>query len=98
MKLLVDRAAAAKAVFLTATPEHGDQRRYYELGSILIVCRNGLELASLAGRVVDARVGEDTAYPGFTADESRVGQRRSKVTIYRALPPNTRYKKRLSEI
>lgn len=54
MKLLINRPAH-HAALITATAEHGDQRRYYEIGATLVVCRNGLDLAGLVGRVVDAQ-------------------------------------------
>lgn len=97
MKLLINPRPARHAALITATAEHdGDARRYYEIGSALIVTRNGLDLAGLVGRVVDASVGWDVAMAGFTLDESRIGKRRTKITIYRTV--DGRWKRRLSEL
>ena len=78
-------------------------RSYYEVdGKTLVVVRNGLELRNLVGYVVDAKVGQDTTMAGFTADESRIGQQRKKVTIFRVDPDagtnRHGYRKKLSEI
>ncbi len=48
----------------------------------LVVCRNGLLLPDLAGRLVDAVIGWDRGYPGYVHVTSRV---HSKVTIHRVL-------------
>ncbi len=97
MKIKVDKDIVSRSVFLTATSEYGDQREYYEVDGALILCRNGHSLNSLINRVVDARIGWDNTYPGFTTDESRIGQRRTKITIFRPLRGRW-YKKKLSEI
>jgi hypothetical protein len=95
MKILID-GLIHQATFLTSTTEYGDERRYYEIGQVLIVCRNGLNLQSLIRRIVDAQVGWDTAMAGFTVDEGQIGQRRTKITIYRVV--NSRYDVRLNEL
>ena len=97
MKIKIDRRTVDRATLITGTPEYGDVRRYYEIGPAIIVCRNGLDLVSLANRVVDARVGWDTAQPGFTTDEARIGTERTKVTIYRMLRGQW-YEKTLGEL
>lgn len=98
MRLLIDKKAAVKAVLLTSTDENGDRRRYYEAGTMLIVVRNDLDLIGLANRIVDAQVGWDTAMPGFTLDESLIGQQRTKVTIYRPIPQGQKYAKKLRDL
>ena len=84
MKLNIDKIART-AKFLTSTSEYGDVRRYYEIGTTLVLCRNNLDLTRLIGHTVDALVGWDTAYPGFTTDEEMIGKRRTKVTIFRVV-------------
>jgi len=85
MLLKIDRDAARQAVFLTCTTKYSDERRYYQLGRALIVVRNGLDLAGLVNRVVGAQVGWDIALPGFTTDETQIGQRQTKVTLHHSL-------------
>ncbi len=97
MKIKIDHRTANSATLITGTPEYGDIRRYYEVGPAIIVCRNDLDLVSLVNRVVDAQVGWDTAQPGFTTDEARIGTERTKVTIYRMLRGRW-YKKTLGEV
>jgi len=83
MRLKIDNLAR-RAVWLPGDSV-GDGRRYYELRGAIIVCRGGLALPDLLGAVVDCSVGWDTVMAGFTLDEARIGQRRTKVTIYRRL-------------
>jgi len=82
MNLLVDPAATKHAKHI-ATREYADQRRYYLVDNDLIIVRNGYDLDTLRGRVVDAQVGWDIAQPGFCRERD-VGRKRTKVTIYRA--------------
>lgn len=92
MNLFIDRASAQAARFVNEVREE-DQRHYYLLkmwhgADALVVCRAGLTLPGLYNQVVDANVGHDTAMPGF-ATEEQIGQTRTKITIYRALPGET---------
>jgi hypothetical protein len=86
MKLMIDEHAIARFV---QTGAHGDQRRYYvtnagDLARCIVVCRDGLDLGDLRGRIVDANVGNECGVPGFVF-ENEVGLLHSKVTIYRFL-------------
>jgi hypothetical protein len=81
MLVLIDRGAGLRA--MRDSPEYGDHRSYYQLERTLIVCRNGLTLSDIQGWVVDAAIGtEPYAMPGF-CPEWQIGQRRTKITVYR---------------
>ncbi|MGH7273403.1 MAG: hypothetical protein ACREIQ_02940 [Nitrospiria bacterium] len=84
MKLKIDEDLARKAIYLSSAQYEG-LRRYYDLNDVLIVCRSGLSLPELGNTVVDAAVGWDIAQPGFIVDDSKLGQKRTKITIYRRI-------------
>ena len=88
MRLLIDRTGAARFAFRTASAEYGDTRRYYCAAAPLraiLVCRNGLELTDLIGRVVDAQVGNDPGWRDFVR-EGNAGVFHTKITVYRRVP------------
>ena len=93
MKILID----LKSATLISANEYADRRRYYDVSGALVVCRNAIEFSDLASHVVDAAVGWDTAQPGFVVRETDIGQRRTKISIYRALR-SKRYDISLSEV
>lgn len=86
MLLKIDCRTVRQFAFVTQT-ENGGTRRYYVARQssgrrMIIVCRGGLELASLEGQTVDGSVGWDPGTRGFV-HESQIGRRHSKLTIYR---------------
>lgn len=83
MKLLIDRQAIGHAHRINQD-NAADLRTYWLIGNALIVTRNGLDLHVVAGQVCDCNVGWDVAQPGF-APEEKIGERRTKVTIWRVL-------------
>lgn len=88
MKLYIDPNSTARFYLISAALIR-DHRRYYithqaDNINALIVCRNGLTLEDLHRSVVDAVIGNDTAWQGL-AHENDVGKLRTKVTIFRAL-------------
>lgn len=83
MKLLIDRPAVTAARRINQD-NTADLRTYYLIGDALIVARNSLDLHAVAGQVCDCSVGWDVAQPGF-APEEKIGERRTKVTIWRVL-------------
>ena len=94
MILFIDPASVSRARLITEARDTPDVRRYYLVPAsgrpdAIVVCRNGLALASLASRRVDASIGWDTAQPGFCA-EADIGRRRTKVTIYRSVTQRRR--------
>src|SRR3989304_5122341 len=96
MLLLIDKLPAV--TFLTSTEEYGFTRRYYEIGTCLIVCHNDLDIYQLKRQIVDVQIGWDTAQPGFVVDESRIGQRRTKIAIFRVIYSSHEHNAKLSEI
>ena len=88
MLLKIDPKSAAQFNLIHETPGEiiaTDHRRYYVATGnrlALLVLRNGLDLATITGQVVDARLGWDHAVEPF-APEGDVGLRRTKITIYR---------------
>lgn len=89
MLIRIDQAAR-KFRFVTQA-NHGDGQRYYcaspPLRAIL-VCRNGLDLHDLIGRIVDANIGNERGMLGFV-QEANIGKQHTKITIYRALVQST---------
>ena len=87
MLLLIDRAGADGFLYRTQTAEHGDLRRYYTARAprrVVLVLRNGLDLADLVGQVVDAQIGYEDAWREF-AREGNAGERHTKITVYRVV-------------
>ena len=88
MLLKIDPKSAAQFNLIHETPGEiiaTDHRRYYVATGnrlALLVLRNGLDLATITGQVVDARLGWDHAVEPF-APEGDVGLRRTKITVYR---------------
>lgn len=97
MRLLIDTPAAFR--YRTQTAEYGDLRHYYCAHApyrAIVVCRHGLELLDLTGKVVDAAVGHDAGWREFV----RLGNedtRHSKITVYRVLNGATP-EERLSQV
>jgi len=67
---------------LTHLARKPDVRRYYvhKTKRLLLVLRNGLDLAHVQGQVVDANIGWDRGEAGFVRE---VGQWHSKLTVYK---------------
>ena len=87
MRILIDPQGAEVFALRTASTEYGDTRRYYCAAPpyrAILVCRNGLDLLDLRGRVVDARVGYEDAWREFCRPGNE-NRRHTKITIYRAL-------------
>jgi len=99
MRVQIDAFSAYLFTFRTSSTEHGDVRRYYSAQPphrMLIVCRNGLDLLSLIGQIVDASIGNDPGWRDFVRPGNENHQH-SKLTIYRALQ-NTHPKMTLAAI
>ena len=97
MNILVEISGEAFEIKTTST-EHGDLRTYYVAKKpkrMIIVCRNGLTLESVYGKVVDANVGKDSGYPGFVHQEYE-GKPNTKVTIRKVV--NEQHELKLRDI
>ncbi len=86
MRVKIDSTSARQARLINTDREnYADTRRYYLLESggqdAIVVVRNGHSMQGLAGRVVSANVGWDTAQPGLCHDRD-IGKSRTKVTVY----------------
>lgn len=60
-----------------------EQRRYYLAdlpARALIVCRNGLELEALHGKILDAVIGWDS---GIVGPARLAGKKQTKITLFR---------------
>jgi hypothetical protein len=90
MRIRVDRAGVDEFRFRTESREHGDPnfgRRYYCAAApyrVVLVCRNGLDLLTLVGQVVDGAVGNDEGWRDFVR-EGNAGKGHTKITLYRVI-------------
>lgn len=78
-RLLMDAPLAWS--LLQAREVKGVTRAYYAAPApyrLLLVC-HGMGLPEILGRVVDASIGEDAAYPGFARV---VGEVQTKISVY----------------
>lgn len=100
MKLYLDPSGVRRLVQLAGDTVGGEYRRYYctNIGDRkrgLLVWRPQGQI--LQDRVVDAQVGHERAWAGFTFDDD-VGEEHVKITVYHILPVGTRPDSKLSHI
>jgi hypothetical protein len=84
MFLTVDFPAAERFGYMLGVTVDGDPRRYYvtkrdDSRLAMVVCRAGLDLFALGGKVVDASIGWDAGTPEYVHHGNR---RHTKITIY----------------
>lgn len=88
-RMLVDHTAT-KFVFVSEISDsQGMMRRYYVARKtagrlMIIVCRDGLDLFEMIGKIADTTIGWDAGTIGFV-QEDRIGRQHSKLTIFRIL-------------
>ncbi|MCZ7568913.1 MAG: hypothetical protein M5U01_10050 [Ardenticatenaceae bacterium] len=97
MKLLVDGPSARR---FRLAGEVNDRRYYVTRGDdparAILVLRKGLDLDTLGGYVVDARIGWEAGWVGFVPEEE-AGARYTRVAIYRRIPMPSREAERSLE-
>ena len=88
MRLRIDRQTAAQFTYVGESAGGGDRRRIYSAPApyrAILICRNGLELESLVGEVVDAFITEERGTLPFER-EVNVGLWSTQISIFGRLP------------
>ena len=88
MRLRIDRQTASQFTLISQSTGDGDRRHTYSAPApyrVSLICRNGLELESLVGEVVDAFITQEQGSLPFER-EANVRPRFTQISIFGRLP------------